>query len=542
MPPAAVPETKNDVVLPDDENRVHSFIGGKFVAPASGSYLPILNPSTSAKIGTVGISAAADANAAVASAKAAFPAWSALTMKTRAAIVLKFHALVRDHALELADLIVLENGKNVTEALADVAKGNETVEYACSLPQLGQGRILKVSSAVTCQDRRDPLGVVVSVAPFNFPFMVPMWTVPIALVMGNTVVLKPSEKVPLTMKRTAELMKEAGVPDGVFNMVQGTREAVEALIDHEDVRAVTFVGSSPVASLVADRCRSLNKRVTALGGAKNHLVALPDCDTEGASSDIVVSYAGCAGQRCMAASVLLTVGRGPKQDELVRKVVEKAAKITPGVGPGNMGAVIDETSYAKILRYIEESERAGAEILLDGRTWASEETPPVAIAAQGGGGCWIGPTVIKHATPEDRCMKEEVFGPVLSVYNVSSWSEAVEIENSNPFGNAACVYTSSGGHADWFTSRFRASMLGVNIGIPVPREPFSFGGLYGTRSKFGDMDITGDGAMEFFSNRIKVTSKWPVPNVAEYVTGEAFIDNATGASGPMDHANFAGRM
>mmetsp|Transcript_11203 Transcript_11203/g.21369 ORF Transcript_11203/g.21369 Transcript_11203/m.21369 type:complete len:534 (-) Transcript_11203:274-1875(-) len=533
MPPAAIPESEG-YVLPNQENQVQvdNFIDGKFVAPSSGSYLSVLSPSTSAKVGSVGVSTSFDVDSAVKSAKAAFSSWSSRTIKSRAAVMLKFHALVREHATELAELIVLENGKNMTEALADVAKGNETVEYACSLPQLAQGRTLKVSSEVSCQDRRDPLGVVASIVPFNFPFMVPQWTVPIALVMGNTVVLKPSEKVPLTMRRTAELMKEAGIPDGVFNMVQGTREAVEALIDHEDVRAVTFVGSSPVASIVANRCRSLNKRVTALGGAKNHLVALPDCDVEGASSDIVVSYAGCAGQRCMAASVLLTVGQGPKQDELLRKVIEKASKIQPGTDPGMMGSVIDEASYKKIIGYIEDSEKAGGEILLDGRKWADE---PMA----NNGGCWIGPTIIKHASPEDKCMKEEVFGPVLSVYNVSSWAEAISIENSNPFGNAACVYTSSGGHADWFTSRFRASMLGVNIGIPVPREPFSFGGLYGTKSKFGDMDITGDGAMEFFSNRVKVTSKWPMPDVEEYVTGEALNANGTG---PMDHANFAGRM
>uniref|UniRef100_A0A7S4N738 methylmalonate-semialdehyde dehydrogenase (CoA acylating) n=2 Tax=Odontella aurita TaxID=265563 RepID=A0A7S4N738_9STRA len=534
MPPAAITDTEDHYVLPNEENQIQvdNFIGGKFAAPSTGNYLSVLSPSTSAKVGSVGVSASSDVDTAVKSAKNAFASWSSLTMKSRAAIMLKFHALVREHAREIAELIVLENGKNITEALADVAKGNETVEYACSLPQLAQGRILRVSSEVSCQDRRDPLGVVASIVPFNFPFMVPQWTVPIALVMGNTVVLKPSEKVPLTMRRTAELMKEAGIPDGVFNMVQGTKEVVEALIDHEDIRAVTFVGSSPVASIVASRCHSLSKRVTALGGAKNHLVALPDCDANGASSDIVVSYAGCAGQRCMAASVLLTVGQGPKQDELLRKIVEKASKIQPGTEPGKMGSVIDEASYKNIISCIEDSERAGAEILLDGREWANG---PMAKK----GGCWIGPTVIKHASPEDKCMKEEVFGPVLSVYNVSSWSEAIAIENSNPFGNAACIYTSSGGHADWFTSRFRASMLGINVGIPVPREPFSFGGLYGTKSKYGDMDITGDGAMEFFSNRIKVTSKWPVPNVEEFVTGDAFNANV---SGPMDHANFAGRM
>lgn len=402
-----------------------------------------------------------------------------------------------------------------------MAKGNETVEYACSLPQLAQGGSLKVSGAVTCVDRRDPLGVIASIVPFNFPLMVPMWTVPIALVMGNTVVLKPSEKVPLTMNRVATLFEEAGFPPGVFNMIQGTREAVEALIDHPTVKAVTFVGSSPVAKIVSHRCRSLDKRCTALGGAKNHLVALPDCEVEGAASDICVSFAGCAGQRCMAASVLMLDG---EQDGLLNSLIKKASKIEAGSQPGQLGPVIDSASYKKIITYIEAAEKDGAKILLDGRNWKKE------------GGNWVGPTIILHSSPKDKTMTEEVFGPVLSIYVVSSWEEAVEIENANPFGNAASIYTTNGGNAEWFTSRFRASMLGVNVGIPVPREPFSFGGLYGTKSKYGDMDITGDAAMEFFSNRIKITSKWPVQRRATATRSH------TEMAGAKDAANFAGQM
>ena len=397
-----------------------------------------------------------------------------------------------------------------------VAKGNETVEYACSLPQLVQGRSLQVSSQVTCVDRRDPLGVVASIVPFNFPFMVPMWTIPIALVMGNTVVLKPSEKVPLTMRRVAELFVQAGIPSGVFNMLQGTREAVEAIIDHPDVKAVTFVGSSAVAAAVSTRCRALHKRCTALGGAKNHLIALPDCELEGAVSDICVSFAGCAGQRCMAASVLLLVG---EQEDLLKALVQKASEIQPGSGPGEMGPVIDTASYNKIISYIEDAQNSGAKILLDGRSWKKES------------GNWIGPTIIKHNSHQDKTMREEVFGPVLSVYIASTWEEAIEIENSNPYGNAASIYTTNGGNAEWFLARFRASMLGVNIGIPVPREPFSFGGLYGTKSKFGDMDITGDAGVEFFSNRVKVTSKWPIKRSHAEMSG-----------GSKDTANFAGQM
>jgi acyl-CoA reductase-like NAD-dependent aldehyde dehydrogenase len=362
-----------------------NYVSGTFVPPSSGQYLSVTCPSNGEEIGRVGLSDARDVEAAVYAAQQAFVGWSTLTLKARAAIMLRFHALVRDHAGELADLIVLENGKNRTEALADVAKGNETVEYACSLPQLAQGRTLQVSTAVNCQDERRPLGVVVSVVPFNFPFMVrgwfavfpktglvcsrlsftycapvvlpspvrapfdfmrgpafmlfghrrqvPMWTFPIAVVMGNCFILKPSEKVPFTMHRVASLMEQAGFPPGVFGMVQGSQGAVQALIQHPMVRALTFVGSSPVAQIVSDACRPLHKRCTSLGGAKNHLVALSDCDVETAASDICVSFAGCAGQRCMAASVLLTVGSNPI---LVNKVVEAAAALKVRAENGEM--------------------------------------------------------------------------------------------------------------------------------------------------------------------------------------------------------------
>eukprot|EP00560_Eucampia_antarctica_P001276 CAMPEP_0197834756 /NCGR_PEP_ID=MMETSP1437-20131217/23575_1 /TAXON_ID=49252 ORGANISM="Eucampia antarctica, Strain CCMP1452" /NCGR_SAMPLE_ID=MMETSP1437 /ASSEMBLY_ACC=CAM_ASM_001096 /LENGTH=351 /DNA_ID=CAMNT_0043439691 /DNA_START=592 /DNA_END=1647 /DNA_ORIENTATION=- len=350
---------------------------------------------------------------------------------------------------------------------------------------------------------------------------------PIALVMGNTIVVKPSEKVPITMQRVISLLEKSGLPKGVVNLVQGEKRVVEALIDHTDVKAITFVGSSPVASIVSSRCHALNKRCTALGGAKNHLIALPDCEFMGAASDIVVSYAGCAGQRCMAASVLLLVGN--TQQKLLYNILKEAINIKPGTEPGQMGAVIDNASYKKILKYIDEAEEGGAKILLDGRTWSSKQKT----------GNWIGPTVILHSSSDDAAMKEEIFGPVLSVYHVASWDEAIAIENSNPFGNAAAIYTTNGGHAEWFIDRFQASMLGINIGIPVPREPFSFGGLYGTKSKFGDMDITGDGAIEFFSNRIKVTSKWPVLKVNEFMSeNNGSIDGGA----PTDYANFAGRM
>jgi methylmalonic acid semialdehyde dehydrogenase len=437
---------------PPTETTVNNFISGQICPPFNKNYLPVLNPATSEQIGRVALSNLHDVNAAVSAAQAAFDSWNSLTVKARAAYMLKFHALVRDHAQELAQSIVLENGKNITEALADVAKGNETVEYACSLPQLMQGKIDRVSGEVTCQDRRDALGVVASIVPFNFPFMVPMWTLPIALVTGNCIVLKPSEKVPLTMYKVIELFKKAGFPNGVVNLVNGTKDCVEALIDHPNVNAVTFVGSSPVAKIVSDRCHLLNKRCTALGGAKNHLIALPDCDVEGTASDVVVSYAGCAGQRCMAASVLLIVGdsEGSVQKALLDKVIEKASAIKAGTAAGQMGPVIDAQSMSKILSYITQSETDGASILLDGRVWMDK--------MNGNQGSFIGPTVILHRNKTDKAMCEEIFGPVLSVYHVATWQEAIKIENSNPFGNAAAIYTSNGGHPDWFLKRFRASV------------------------------------------------------------------------------------
>lgn len=473
---------------PPTETTVDNYIAGDICPPITKDYLPIINPSTSLQIGQVALSSSQDVNTAVSAAQNAFESWSSLTVKARAAYMLKFHALVREHANELARLIVLENGKNITEALADVAKGNETVEYACSLPQLMQGRIDRVSGQVTCQDRRDALGVVASIVPFNFPFMVPskcscitllvhrsaqiltvifapVWTFPIALVTGNCIVLKPSEKVPLTMYKVIELFDKAGFPKGVINMVNGTKDCVEALIDHPNVKAVTFVGSSPVAKIVSGRCHSLNKRCTALGGAKNHLIALPDCDVEGTASDVVVSYAGCAGQRCMAASVLLIVGDkdGTVQKALLNSVIEKAANIKKGTSAGQMGPVIDSQSMTKILSYIEQSEKDGAKILLDGRVWMKE--------MDGKKSNFIGPTVILHSNKTDKAMCEEIFGPVLSVYHVATWQEAIEIENSNPFGNAAAIYTTNGGHAEWFLKRVRASVSYLNfvliIRLPV---------------------------------------------------------------------------
>mmetsp|Transcript_3050 Transcript_3050/g.3633 ORF Transcript_3050/g.3633 Transcript_3050/m.3633 type:complete len:491 (+) Transcript_3050:155-1627(+) len=479
---------------------VHNFINGEFVPPSTGQYLAITSPHDGKVCGKVAVSSSDDVAKAVAAAKAALPGWKSLTVKSRAAKMFKLHHLIQQHAEELAKLATLENGKTLMESLAEVAKGNETCEWACSLPQIMQGRTLMVSRGVQCQDQLDPVGVVASIVPFNFPMMVPMWTVPIALTVGNVVICKPSEKCPLTMNLVAKLMKEAGIPDGVFQIVNGQVDAVNSIVDHPDVAAVTFVGSSKVAEIVYKRVHALGKKVLSLGGAKNHLIANPDRDIDMTATDITSSFAGCAGQRCMAASVLLTIGEQP---ELLDAIVAKASNLKPGQGAGNMGPVIDTASKERILKYIDEAEAAGAKILLDGRDWAEKE------------GSWVGPTIILHSNPADAALHDEIFGPVLSVLVVANQEEAIRIENANPYGNAAAIYTQSGGVADWFSQRFRAGMIGVNIGIPVPREPFSFGGMYGTLSKFGEHDITGEGAMRFFTTRKKITTKW-----AKFETGK----------------------
>ncbi|CAH1763673.1 11659_t:CDS:2, partial [Entrophospora sp. SA101] len=448
----------------DNPKKLQNFINGQYVSPFQVNnnvekevkYIPVTTPHTGKVIAHCPISTAEDVNAAVDAAKKAFKTWSSRTVKDRIQTLIRFHNLLNDHMDELADLIVLEHGKNKAEAIASITKGAETVEYAISLPQLIQGKILEVSRGVTCNDTKLPLGVVASIVPFNFPIMVPMWTLPIAIATGNTLILKPSEKVPLTMNRVMALLKEAGIPDGVVNLINGTVEAVNAICEHPDIKAVTFVGTSHVANIVSEKCHKSGKRVLALGAAKNHLVAAPDCDLETTSTDVVNSFCGCAGQRCMAASVLLIIGPNP---QLLDRIVSKAKDLKPGSNPSEIGPVIDQASLDKITSYINdaESSSSGAEILVDGRSWAT-----------GKAGFWVGPTIILHKNKQDKALHDEIFGPVLSVYQCSSKEEAIEIENANPYGNAACIYTSSGATAEWFINRFNVGMCGVNIGVPVP--------------------------------------------------------------------------
>ncbi|KAJ1665209.1 aldehyde dehydrogenase (NADP(+)) ald6 [Coemansia sp. RSA 1813] len=487
-----------------------NFYGNSFSDPTGPTEtLAVIGPHDGKTIARVPLCTAADVDNAVAAARAAFPEWSGLTFKARAAYLLTLYNALMTHKDELVGLIVREHGKTRAEALGDVLKGLETMEYALSVPQLARGSVEMVSSGVQCQDERVALGVVAGIVPFNFPFMVPFWTIPIALAMGNTYVLKPSEKVPMTMTRVAELAGRL-LPPGVLNIVHGDRSTAQALVRHKDVRALAFVGTSEVARALHTEGSALGKRVLALGGAKNHLVALPDCNVKMTAQDIVNSFTGCAGQRCMAASVLLVVGDQP---ELLKHIVDRARALVPGSdGAHAMGPVIDQQAVDRIEASITHAVTAdGAQLLLDGR-----ESQVFAERRRETGGFWVGPTIMMHRAASDAAMHFEIFGPVLSVLHCDSVDQALAIENANEYGNAACVYTSSGSSAEYCARRFQAAMVGVNIGVPVPREPFSFGGI--NRSRFGSGDITGDAGIEFFSYRRKITTKWAPPLNASWMS------------------------
>ena len=470
---------------------VQNYLHGRFVTPNNVEYLPVMNPGIGKQIARVPLSTAAQVDAAVVSARAAFPAWSGLPIKERAQILYRYRALLEKNASDLAQLVHEENGKTVNEAMAEVDKSMEVTEFACSMPQLATGEILEVSRGVECRIDRYPVGVVASITPFNFPNMVPNWTIPNSLVLGNTVILKPSEQVPLSSLRIAELLKDAGLPDGAFNIVHGGQAAVEALCGHPGVDALTFVGSTRVARVVYVRATAHLKRALCLGGAKNHLIVLPDAHQEMTASNVAASMTGCAGQRCMAASAMVAVGR---VDSIIEKLCEEARKIVPGK---NLGAVISSQAKERIERYITEAEQQGARVLVDGRN---------CVVAGKEAGFYVGPTVIDYVQPEMRIAQEEVFGPVLAILRADTVDEALRIENSSPYGNAASVFTQSGGMARYVIERTSAGMIGVNIGVPVPREPFSFGGW--NESKFGSGDITGKSSIEFLTRSKKTTIKW----------------------------------
>ncbi|HEX8321993.1 CoA-acylating methylmalonate-semialdehyde dehydrogenase [Longimicrobium sp.] len=469
---------------------VRNYVGGQFV-PGDGPLLDVLNPGDGGVIARVPLSSSAAVDKAVAAARKAFRGWAETPIKERVQVFYRYRALLERDLDELSRLIVEEHGKVYSEAQAEVLKAIELTEFACSLPQITAGEVMEVSKGVECRVDRYPLGVVASIVPFNFPSMVPHWTIPNALALGNCMVLKPSELVPLSAGRIAALLAEAGLPAGVFNIVNGAQEVVEALCDHPDIQAVSFVGSTRVAQAVYRRGTGNLKRVLALGGAKNHILLMPDADAEMASSNIAASMAGCTGQRCMAASVLVAVA---DTDALIQRIVAQARAAVPGEA---LGPVISAEAKARIERYITEAEQGGAKVLLDGRNAAVPGCE---------GGFYVGPTVIDHVRPDMAIAREEVFGPVLAIVRAADVDGALEIENRSPYGNAASVFTESGGLARYVAERASAGMVGVNVGVPVPREPFGFGGW--NDSRFGVGDLTGRSSIEFWTRSKKTTTKW----------------------------------
>ena len=480
------------VRLPAKMNRCLNLVGGSWRDSNAAPAQVFNSPYSGEPIAEVPLSTPGDVAQVVEAAARAFPAWRSTPIKERSVALFKFRELVRAELDDLANTVALESGKTRAEASAGIQKGLEVVEFALSLQNSATGAALEVSRGVNCQSQREPLGVVAGICPFNFPAMVPMWMYPIAIALGNCFVLKPSEKVSLTSQRFGQLMLSAGFPAGVFSIINGGQQTVEALIDHRDVQSIGFVGSTPIARSVYARATALGKRALCLGGAKNLVLLAPDADAALALPGICDSFTGCAGQRCMAASLLIAIGNC---DDLLNKVIERAKSLRAGI---DFGAIIDRASLERISMIVDRAATAGAKIVLDGR----KITPPQGFA----GGNWIGATVIDHASEQMECVQKEIFGPVLTIVRVKSLSQALAIEHAHPYGNATSVFTSSGAVARTVAEQASNGMIGINVGVPVPREPFSFGGT--KLSKFGSGDITGMSSLELWSSIKKITSKW----------------------------------
>ncbi|MFK8136981.1 MAG: aldehyde dehydrogenase family protein [Bdellovibrionales bacterium] len=485
----------NHIELPKEKIILENFVNGEWKS-ATGTEFKIDSPYFGKTIGLSRNSTIEDVEIAVKAAHSAYKSWSKKPMKERAQVLFKFRQNLIDRSEEIAQIISLENGKTLSESRAGIAKGVEVLEYALSLQNIDQGGKMEVSRGVFCEYRRRSLGVVLSITPFNFPAMVPMWTIPIAIALGNSYVWKPSEKTPLTSKWITQSFSDAGLPAGVLTVVQGGRESTEALIDHPLIKAVGFVGSSKVAKAVYERSAKNAKRALCMGGAKNHIVLLPDADSGITGVGISNSFTGCAGQRCMAASVLLAVGNVDNQIAAIKKTAEST---TQG---DKMGAIITEEQVDFLHTALDRAVAEGATLILDGR---KSEKP-----SDYKDGFWLGPTILDNVKPNSQAACDELFGPILSIVRVDNITEAMRIENSNPYGNACSVFTSSGPLAEEVLSQATAGMLGVNIGVPVPREPFSFGGIFD--SKYGHGEITGPGSLDFWSDQVKLTTKWEKQN------------------------------
>jgi malonate-semialdehyde dehydrogenase (acetylating) / methylmalonate-semialdehyde dehydrogenase len=483
--------------------RCTHWIGGKPWTGHAGVAGDIYNPATGQITGTVDFASAAEVDAAVQAAAAAFGPWRETSLVKRASVMFAFRELVKEHAAELAELISSEHGKVAADAAGEVARGLEVVEFACGIPHLLKGAFSEnVSTGVDAYSIRQPLGVVAGITPFNFPAMVPMWMFPIAIAAGNTFVLKPSEKDPSASVRIAELLAEAGLPDGVFNVVHGGKEAVDALLAHDEVMAISFVGSTPIARYIYETGTAAGKRVQALGGAKNHMIVLPDADLDLAADAAVSAGFGSAGERCMAISVLVAVD--PIGDELVSKIGERVAKLR--VGPGDqpeseMGPLVTSAHRDKVASYLESGVADGAVLAIDGRDH------PNAGPADG---FWLGPSVLDHVRPGMSCYADEIFGPVLTVVRADSYERAVEVINANPYGNGTAIFTNDGGAARRFTHEVQVGMVGINVPIPVPMAFYSFGGW--KSSLFGDTHVHGTEGVHFYTRGKAVTARWLDPS------------------------------
>ncbi|HEX4027510.1 MAG TPA: CoA-acylating methylmalonate-semialdehyde dehydrogenase [Rhizomicrobium sp.] len=492
---------------------ISHIISGRSVA--GSSHLPVFNPATGEQTGDVASGGAAEIEAAVQAAHSALPAWAAATPVRRARVMYEMRRLLDARKEELARAISAEHGKTHADALGEVARGQEVVEFACGIPHLLKGSYSAgVSSEMDCHDMRQPLGVVAGITPFNFPVMVPLWMIPMALACGNAFILKPSERDPSAPNLLHELWREAGLPDGVLNVVHGGKSAVDAILDHPGIAAVSFVGSTPIAQYVYGRGCAAGKRVQALGGAKNHLVVMPDADLDQAADALMGAGYGSAGERCMAVSVGMPVG-AKTADALVARLKPRvqALKIGPSTdAAAEMGPLVTEAHRDKVASYIDAGQTEGAELVVDGRGLKLQQGYEK--------GFWLGGTLLDRVTPKMRVYRDEIFGPVLSVVRSQSYEEAVGLINANPFANGTAIFTRDGDAARDFTNRIQVGMVGINVPIPVPVGYHSFGGW--KSSIFGSHGVYGPEGIHFYTRLKTVTSRWPtgIRSGAQFHFGE----------------------
>ncbi len=468
----------------------------------SGRFSDVTNPATGEVTAQLSLASEADVNEVVAAAVAAFPGWRDTSLAKRTQVLFAFRELLNARKSELAAIITSEHGKVLSDALGEVSRGQEVVEFACGIPHLVKGAFTEnASTKVDVHSVRQPLGVVGIISPFNFPAMVPMWFFPIAIAAGNTVVLKPSEKVPTAALWMAELWQEAGLPDGVFNVLNGDKIAVDGLLTHPDVQSISFVGSTPIARYVYETGTTHGKRVQALGGAKNHMLVLPDADLDLAADQAVNAGYGSAGERCMAISAVLAVGG--VGDALVAKIKERTVGLRTGDGTRgcDMGPLVTAQAQQRVSGYIDAGEAAGAELVVDGRTVQPDAE---------GEGFFVGPTLFDHVSTDMSIYTDEIFGPVLSVVRVDTYDDGVQLINDNPYGNGTAIFTNDGGAARRFQNEVKVGMIGINVPVPVPMAYYSFGGW--KSSLFGDSHAHGMEGVHFFTRGKVVTSRWLDPS------------------------------